>query len=1059
MKNIISLIMILYASMVTAYSQVPLQGQVKDLGNKPIANASIKVAGKQTLSNEAGSFTIDLKPGNYKLQVSCLNYRNIDTLISLPLASPLQLVLQNAVKQLDEVTISTGYQRIAKERLVGSYSSLGQEQFNQQVSTNVINRLEGLVNGLSIDRKTNGGRGYGIMVRGLSTMSGPRAPLIVLDNFPYDGDLNLINPNDIAQITVLKDAAAASIWGARAGNGVIVITTKTAKASDALKISFNANVNWVQQPDLFAQAQMSSSDYIAVEQMLFEKGYYTNQENAASKTPLSELVEIRIALRDGKINSTQANERIALLSQGNLRSDFEKYMYRNALNQQYGLNLSGGSTRMNWLVTGGYDSNINELDGKYQRLNLRYQQQYQFTKNWNLSTNLWLGHSVTKSGKIGIENNSTSNGNLPIYARLADANGQALPVINDYRLPYLASLSDKLLDWNYYPLNNYEHSRSQLQLNSFLGSIQSSYQVLAGLKLSLYYQLQRQEQNNEILNGVGSYLVRNLVNHFSQVNGAGELKRIVPYGAIQDQYQSTLQSHNARAQLAYEKSVGTHQWTTLAGAELRASRTDGADNRRYGLDENTLNVAVVDMVNTYPTFVTGSNAFIPTLNNLSRLNNRFVSLYGNLTYNYQQRYSLYLSARRDASNLYGLNTNDKWNPLFSVGAAWLISTADFYQLAWFPTLKLRASYGVSGNTDQGRTAVTTISYRPNSPYTLQPAAGFNNYANPELRWERVYQFNAGLDFAFRNNRLTGSLELYRKKSTDLFGDSPLDYTAGVGSTIIKNVAEMEVKGIDLELNSINTTGQLKWTSSLFLNLYQDRVLANYQGNLQGRNYLNGSTSITGLVGKPAYALLSYPFAGLDAATGDPLGILAGIPSKTYASLIGAGVSVNDLVYHGPALPKQSGALGNSLAFRNWRLELRMNYKLGYYFRKSTINYGELYTLRRTHGDFNQRWQKPGDELHTTIPSMVYPAVASRDSFYAGSEATVLKGDHIRLQYINLAYTIANKDKNPKHPGIQIFVVGNNLGILWRANNENIDPDYNGLAPQHSVAAGVKVNLN
>lgn len=1044
-----------------ALAQQQLKGKVLTDKSIILPNAIVSINGiSVAMSDEEGLFSVKVPEASYRLSISSLNYKTLDTTFTVTPDYILRFRLEDERSLLKMVEVNTGYQTVSKERQTGSFAQLGKEQFNQQISTDVISRLEGMVSSLTVDRKTNAGGGYGIMVRGLSTLSGERSPLIVLDNFPYEGDLQQINPNDIDQITVLKDASAASIWGARAGNGVIVITTKKAKYNQQLKINFSANAKIGERPNLLYRPQMSTGDYIAVEQMLFDKGFYTSQENSVDRTPLSEVVELRIAQRDGKIDNQMLQARIQELSGQVFLSNYQDFAYQQSINQQYALELGAGSAKSSWLASVGYDQNISELHAPYKRLNLRLEQKLQLTDKWNINGRLWFTGSQSKNGRPSVESITTVNGNIPIYTQLYNADGAALPAINSYRLSYLASAGDgKLFDWNYYPATDYQSVNTESGLQTIMANLGTNYQLVNGLKFSLNYQYQRQQTNTNTFNGTGSYLVRNLVNQFSQIEPNGTVRRNVPYGEIHDYNNSVLQSHNLRGQLDLDKIWGKHQINVLAGAEVRSTVTDALAYRLYGVNENTLKNIPVDYVNSYKNFVNDGNSFIQNRDNIAKTTNRFVSLFANAAYTYNNRYVLSLSGRRDASNLYGLATNDLWNPLFSTGMAWNISNETFYRSSLVPYLKVRASYGASGNTDPSLTALTTISYSGISPYTLQPYATFNNYANPSLRWERVYQLNVGLDFAAKNNRITGSIEYYRKKAEDLFGNIPIDYTAGVGSTLTKNVAKIMARGIDIELNSINTTGAFGWRTGFFMNFYKDEVLENYVPNTQGRNFLNGNTSVTGLKGMPVYSILSYRFNGLDPQTGDPMGSVNGQVSKDYAALVGANVSADDLYFNGSAMPSQSGALSNSFSYKQFSLELRLSYKFNYYFRRSTISYSDLYNLRRTHGDFSNRWQKPGDELHTTVLSLVYPAVANRDTFYAGSTANVLQGDHVRLQFINFSYSLKPSARKKWLPlKTDFFFVASNLGIIWKKYTENIDPDYPNLPDQRSYAIGLRSNF-
>lgn len=1053
------IVLLFCASLVGA--QESLRGVVRDVSGKAVSGASVKGAEVEVFSGEDGGFVLSGKVGKVRLSFSAMNFDRLDTLVSLPFSGLLEVMLVDRERQLETVEVSTGYQRLPKERATGSFLQLSGKVLNEQVGTGIIARLEGITSSLSVDRKSNGSEGYGIIIRGIGTLQGPRSPLIVLDNFPYEGDINNINPNDVESITVLRDAAAASIWGARAGNGVIVINTKKARFNDKLKVSFSGSLKVTGKPDQYYQSKISVDDFIDLENFLFDKGYYTSFEVGTARAPLSEVVELRIAARDGLINAGDAKSRIDVLRGYDLRRDLDKYVFQNATAQQYSLQMGAGSEKRNWLLSAGFDHNVSSLAAPFSRYNLKVEQNFKVTSRLMLTGNLMLTYTNSKNGRTDPSQINSATGMLPPYTRLADENGNSLPVITDYRTGYISSAGNgKFLDWRYYPLEDYKHSRSVNNVNDILASFRASYQVLDWLKVAATYQFEQQDGKIKSVNTPQSYLVRNLVNVFSAIDAGGTLKRNIPLGSIVDQDYSLLQGHNMRGQADIDKVMGRHALSGIIGGEIRSNGTETNAGRVYGLNESTLTTSVVNYLDPVKTFVTGNLEYITNRDAFGKTLNRYVSTFANLAYTFDDRYTLSLSGRRDASNLFGLKTNDKWNPLFSSGFSWDISKEKFWHSSLISFLKLRTTFGASGNTDPRSTAVTTITYAGfNSVFTQTPYAYFSNYANPELKWERVFMFNAALDFGFRENRIRGSLEYYRKKSVDLLALTPIDLTAGVGATIVKNSGVIQGDGLDLELNSRNVVGKFNWSTDFFLNYYKDKVLKNYNSTFNGRGKLDGNVAFTGLVGYPLYGMISFKWAGLDPSTGDPQGILNGAVSKNYDALMGSSLKFEDMVYHGTALPIFSGGLGNSFSYAGFTLSVRLSFKLGYYFRKRALDYGSLFIGREGNADYVKRWQKPGDELITSVPSLIYPNSNVRDEFYWGSEVNVLKGDHIRMQYVNLGYDF--KPASLKKTGfsrLQLFVVASNLGIIWRANKEGIDPDYMGIPDARSIAFGFKSSL-
>lgn len=273
---------------------------------------------------------------------------------------------------------------------------------------------------------------------------------------------------------------------------------------------------------------------------------------------------------------------------------------------------------------------------------------------------------------------------------------------------------------------------------------------------------------------------------------------------------------------------------------------------------------------------------------------------------------------------------------------------------------------------------------------------------------------------------------------------------------------MSGNGVDITLNSLNTTGKLKWRTTLNFSYYNDKVIAYYLGDQLASNYVSQTAFVSGVVGKPVYSIFSFKSAGLDPANGSPRGYVNGQISEDYNTLYN-NTLLSDLKYSGSAIPTKFGSMLNTFTYNNFTLDVNLTYKLGYYFRKASIDYSNLFNNGIGNSDFALRWQQPGDELHTYVPSMIYPDDVNRDAFYLGSEPLVEKGDHVRLQYITASYDFL-KLKNPKLPfkTLRIYTNLSNLGLIWAANKDHIDPDYyysgNTLKPPLTIAFGIKTSF-
>jgi TonB-linked SusC/RagA family outer membrane protein len=882
---------------------------------------------------------------------------------------------------------------------------------------------------------------------------------VILDNFPYEGDLSNINPNDVLNITILKDASAASIWGSRAGNGVIVITTKKGKLNEPLSFTFNSNVVVTQKPDLYALPFMNPTDYIAMEKMLFDKGYYESELSNPYHPAESPAVEILIKQKNGELTADQASTQLIELTQNDTRRAFAPF-YKNGVSQQYALNAQGGTEKNSYYVSGGYDRNTGILHDKADRITVKIDDQLHPINKLLVDLNLTVTSNTTKSGHPAYGDVTVGSRAVP-YLRFADNNGNALPVAKYYRQPFLDTAGNgSFLDWNDYPLTDDQHSRTTSERLELLGNVRMQYQLFKGVELEGAYTIARQSQEGRSYNDPQSFTARDMVNKFSQLDpSTGVVTNIVPAGGMLDQASTRINSQSTRVQVNVQQAWNENQISALAGFETRQVLTDFQGNRIYGFDENLYTSAVVDLRNPYVNYSSGYPEYIQGGSSFQQKNNKYVSAFANAAYTFREKYTVTGSTRRDASNLFGVGTNDKWKPFWSGGIGWNISKESFYNLSAIPYLKLRASYGYSGTVDQSKSAITVMNYASSFFTTGFPYAQISQFANPDLRWERVRTINIGLDFTALKKRIIGTLEVYFKKGTDLFGLAPVDYTVGINSSVlIRNVASMGAHGVDLNLTSRNLTGALQWQTGLLFSYYADKTLSYYEAPGSIYRPTTGQT-ISPVVGKALYGITSYRWAGLN-KDGDPQGYLNKQLSKDYIGIYFSMKSPDSLVYEGTGSPKYFGNISNAFIWKGFSLTANISFKLGYYFRRPTTDYENLFSAAKYGSDITQRWRKPGDELHTNVPSLYYPLAPLRGNFYYASQINVFRADHIRFEYINLSYDLMEKlIRSGKLHSLQVYANAANLGIIWRKNDQHIDPEYpDAFAPYRTYAVGIRAGF-
>jgi len=1048
-------------------AQYILEGAVvaKD-NNTAMPGVSVSVQGTnlKQISDAKGRFKLNLNAGSFTLNIFYIGYETQKVVVFLPRAQPLNIILVPSSTELKEVSIlSNGYQRLAKGKATGSFVQLDSTVLNRRVSPDILSRLADVTSGLIFNKNPGSGEND-ISIRGRSTLFANDQPLIVLDNFPYEGDVNSINPNDVESVTVLKDAAAAAIWGARSGNGVIVITTRKGSYNQKAHVSFNSNFTYGAKPDLFYNSKMSSADVIDIEKRLFGAGFYNTIEQSGTQEGLTPVVELLIAARDGKITTTEANQRIESLKSFDVRNDYAKYLYRHTQSQQYALQLSGGTAQQKYLLSAGYDKGLASLVGNQnERLSLRGTNTYTFNGGkGELNTEAYFIKSNNQINNTGTAYISTGGRVIYPYARLVDDGGKPVTVTHDYRQGFVDAAPGKgLLDWGYNPLREIDIADNRSETTDLRLNSRFKYNLLSGLNAEVLYQYTRTNTTARNLQALESYYTRNLINTYTQVNANGELKRVVPLGAIQDVSTGLSIGNSIRAQLNYQQQFGKdHELNAIGGYEIRSQETTSNTSRLYGFSPLNVTNNSVDYQGLYQSYVNTNNSAlrVPFMDKENDYSDRYVSWYGNAGYTLKQRYTITASARLDRSNIFGVRTNQKGVPLYSGGLSWNITQEPFYQLPWLSVLKFRATFGYNGNVDRSLSAVTTaFYYSGGSTSTGLPYAVITNPPNPDLRWERVKVYNLGIDFSLKGGLLNGSVDIYQKNGIDLIGNTSMSTDSGI-QTFRGNTANTKGKGLDLVFNSVLGRRDLKWSPSLILSLSTEKVTKYGVKTLPGNYLVAGADGNYPYEGRPMAALYSYQWAGLDPSSGEPRVYLKGLVTKDF-SKVAQEATLVDLVYHGPARPTVFGAWRNTIEYKNFSLSINVSYRLGYYFRRLSVSNFDILGGGAGHGDFAKRWQKPGDELTTDVPALTTVRNVNQDKLYTYSSALIEKGDHIRLQDLNIGYSLRRSEvKNLPFSVIRFYVYGNNLGLLWAANRQGIDPDYPTLKAIKTISAGVKVDF-
>ncbi|WP_255373570.1 SusC/RagA family TonB-linked outer membrane protein [Chitinophaga sp. CF118] len=1102
-------------------SSFDIRGQVLNEKELPLQDATVRIAGsrKQQLTDIDGKFFFTNAPNQGKLIISYIGYRT-DT-IAINGKTDFTVKLDPQAKAIHEISIvSTGYQDLPKERATGSFEIITKEQLQHSTDLNLIRRLEGITNSMDFrndlrpvnSSNPNAQRSplANLTIRGKNTLNEAvnadlngnfsGQPLVVIDGIASPYSIDRINPNDVESITILKDAAAASIWGSRAANGVIVIKTKRGGYNRAARVSFNSSVTTSQKVNLFYNKTMSISDLIDAQILQFTNADKPLPSISISslygQEPVSPVAEIMDAWKNkGTLTAAEANAQLDALRGNDIRRDYTRYFLRNPVTQSYSLAVDGGSETFNYRLSGGYDRGINNTRNSSQdRFALTYNSAFRPVEKLELQAN--ISYNFQQNNEQAADNRITGVSSAPFYpySRLADDHGNALEIAKMYR-PGFVDLFEKtyptqFLSWRYKPLEDINEGYNKLRAQNINLNFNANYKIVTGLSVQVSYNYNTGRTEDNTLYRQNSFFMRNLINYFTTSLASSNpitgdpvtpYVRQLPLGG---QYNISL-NHSGnqalRGQLNYDKTwKNKHQLSAIAGIDVAQNYNIVRSNGFYGYDENTLQSNnKLDYKTMLPIvfsedFSGYNGEYIPNLD-AGFIDNkiRTFSWYSNVAYTYDSRYTLSASIRKDLSSEFGRGTNQKGAPYYSAGGSWNIHHEKFYPFEFLPVLTFRTTFGYNGNVNPSVLARPLVTYSIINGVNGLPYA-YTSYgtgiSNSKLRPEKTGIWNIGVDFGLKGNRISGSIQYYVKKTSDLIANGALDPSTGY-SNITYNTGNLLGHGIDISLNSLNVqAGKFRWNSNFLFSYNRVKVTKLYATAASAAGQVVSNSSGSYNEGYDLSRLFGYKWAGLDPATGDPRGYIDGHPvtiansadgNTAYTNIQNA--PITSLKYFGSAVPVWYGSFRHTFTYGPLSISASILYKMGYYVRRplaQVLNYSQLYSTNATiQGiEYQNRWQKAGDELTTNVPSAVYSSSnQNRDNFYYYSEVNVLKGDHIRLQEINFSYLIPfAKSKFIKNP--RVYANISNLGIIWKANNKGIDPEVFDYPNPRSYSLGFSTNF-
>jgi TonB-dependent starch-binding outer membrane protein SusC len=757
-----------------------ITGVVRDATtNEPLPGVNIQIEGTQTgvITDNQGKYSIEVPNGDAVLIFSYIGY--VSESIAVAGRNQIDVNLAPDVTKLDEVVV-VGYGTQSKRTVTGSVVSVGYDKFEDRSYSNVTQSLAGKLPGVNITQSQGApGQSPIIKIRGSSSITAGTSPLYVIDGLPMENfNMNLINPQDIQSVEVLKDASSAAIYGSRGANGVILITTKLGKPGKAvISATYEYGIQKVTRMVDMMDAQQFIQYYIDAH----NNGWIAKGGNASDPN------SVRTSPYKIPEDFTDPTKRAAL-GKG---TDWQDVAFRTAPSHNFQLSVSGGTEKTQYLISGAYLDQTAVLDNNYyKRLSLRTNVKQKLSDRFTIGGNLGFTGVVDRTdgtlGKADVVSLALQNDPIfPVYNENGNL-GFKDPNSEWYRF---ASYSDLQL-WHPYSMTR-EIKKQNKDFNS-IGSAFLEVSILDGLKF-------RSSINGNLTNiRFNSYKNALQKYGYSSANPAE--------GNYSSSYMFNWLTENT---LSYEKQFGNHGIKALIGYTAQKQRDE------YSL--STFTNFPNDLVNT-------GNAGTVSSGTTTASEWSMISYIGRLNYDYKSKYFLTATVRRDGSSRFGADS--RWGYFPSVSAGWLISDENFMKgITSISTLKLKTSYGVTGNNQIPNYGSISLMSASNYAWNNNLAKGLvvSSIANPDLKWEKTSQFNVGLEIGALDNRVYLSAEYYYSKTKDLLLNLPIPDITGF-STQLTNIGKLRNSGFELNLTSRNLVGKLGWTTDFNYSINRNKVL-------------------------------------------------------------------------------------------------------------------------------------------------------------------------------------------------------------------------------------------
>lgn len=1059
------------------------QGKVVDQNGAPLPGVNVLSGNRGVAATDAnGEFSVKGEEGKpMTLTFSYVGYESQTLACKYPVQG-LSVVLEESQDMLEEVMV-TGYQTLSKERTTGSFDKVGAEIIAARPASDLSSVLQGLVAGMQATEKEDGSVDF--LIRGTSSLYANTAPLVVVDGFPIEGSFSNINPNDVESVTVLKDAAAASIWGARSANGVIVVTTKHGSKNGKLNVDAQAFWRFTNEPDIeYITGRADSKTSVDYEFLALENGWDMGSGYTPGLTNLgSALTQAQCLYFQNKYYGLSEADMNAglnrLRGQDNLQQIKDNLMQQQLL-QQYNVNISGGTEKFQTYSSLLYEKNDEStIKRGYERFMVNFNGTYKFNKRITGTVGAYWQQNNRDNSGVTISDLSSLNS----YEMLLNEDGSYANQVRNWNWLELENIDQSKFEgsFDYNMLKEVRNRSYKTQKSNYRVQLGLNAKIWHGIEYDMKYQYESNRSDYRNLDGEDSYAANYLVNYMTNFNpNTGAVgSSSFPSGGMINAGKSVDHGNVFRNQISYNEVYNEkHDISALIGMEATEYVTNlTTDATKFGYKALT-NTTVDPYYGSKDSFPCINGYALPysylsyyidfTAGGNTKRTDRYLSFFGNAAYTYDGRYSASFSIRSDGSNYVTEKKSLRYSPMWSVGAKWNISKEQWFEAENVNYLTLRATYGLNGNSEKS-TSTKNLLYLSNNT-SLHALSGYvSSFGNPNLKWETTKTFNIGVDFdLFKGGMLSGKIDWYNRNSDDVVGSVAVPYAYGT-STMRLNQAEISNKGIEVELTfkkNWRSTG-IGYNTTLTYAYNKNNIESLYNPNIYAYSLVYG----TFVEGKPIGAIYSYEYAGLD-ESGTPMAYTS-FPDEngnrtttTFNDITfhNSGIGLGKLKYSGTTISPSTFGWANQVSWKGLSLYVFLTGKFGGIFRAPTAGSIPIVGSGKT-------------SVNKYIKDIIesdgsdFPCLPIKDNYYMYRwdrylnylDCMVENASFIRLKELTLSYSLPQQLMQRLHmQKVKVFAQGRDLGLLWTANKYDYDPEFLPMSgstkPSASLTLGVNINF-